>query len=100
MLFFYLVPLITAQGRNSFSSQEVPNAAFENPSHLPMMVARIPFPQGPQSIMFSPSFLIAVSFLSLATKVIAHEHHDDEIPEGEAISADPIVVLPPLKKRM
>ena len=29
--------------------------------------------------------------LLLAGKAAAHEHHSDEIPEGERISADPIV---------
>ena len=78
------------------SSQEVSNAALEGFSHLPMMVTRIPFPWGPQSAMFSAPVLFAALIFSSATQVIAHEHHDDEIPEGEAISADPIVAFQPL----
>lgn len=31
--------------------------------------------------------------LSFATSAAAHEHHTDKIPEGEAISAEPIVRL-------
>lgn len=27
----------------------------------------------------------------LARQAIAHEHHEDKIPEGEAVSPDPIV---------
>lgn len=29
--------------------------------------------------------------LSLAVGISAHEHHEEDIPEGEAISPDPIV---------
>lgn len=32
--------------------------------------------------------------LSIAS-VVAHEHHEDNIPDGEAISAEPIVPFPP-----
>lgn len=48
--------------------------------------------------MFSPRALIVALFFSLAPQVIAHEHHDDEIPEGEVVSADPIVTLHPSKE--
>lgn len=61
-----------------------------------MMLPRIPFPRGPLSTMFSARVLSAALVFSLAARVIAHEHHEDEIPEGEAISVDPIVALPPL----
>lgn len=47
---------------------------------------------GPNFTMSLSSIFTAVLTLSvLATKVIAHEHHGDEIPEGAAVSADPIV---------
>ncbi len=38
---------------------------------------------------------IAVALLMAATArtAYAHEHHDDAIPEGEAISPDPLVSL-------
>lgn len=29
--------------------------------------------------------------LTLASRANAHEHHEDEIPEGEAISPEPLV---------
>ena len=32
-------------------------------------------------------------FLSFAKSAAAHEHHTDKIPEGEAVSAEPIVWL-------
>lgn len=35
--------------------------------------------------------LAAVAGLTLARGAAAHEHHDDNIPEGEVISPDPIV---------
>ncbi|KAL9014850.1 MAG: hypothetical protein Q9173_000517 [Seirophora scorigena] len=34
--------------------------------------------------------MAAVAGLSLVYRVAAHEHHDDKIPEGEAVSPDPI----------
>ncbi|PVI02722.1 hypothetical protein DM02DRAFT_588950 [Periconia macrospinosa] len=37
-----------------------------------------------------PIRLVAALLLGAATAVTAHEHHMDKIPEGEAISADPI----------
>lgn len=92
------VPLITTSSTNDFSNQKGPNAAFENLTHLSIMVAGLPFTLGPQSVMSSHSIFITALCLSLAATVIAHEHHGDEIPEGEAISADPIVVLPALPK--
>lgn len=60
-----------------------------------MILARFPSPRGPQPVLFSSPILISALFYSLAARVIAHEHHEDEIPEGEAISADPIVALSP-----
>lgn len=39
-----------------------------------------------------PTLLIFLYIISFG-KVAAHEHHGDAIPEGEAISADPIVCL-------
>ncbi|KAL8909600.1 MAG: hypothetical protein Q9207_000098 [Kuettlingeria erythrocarpa] len=33
--------------------------------------------------------------LALFSEVTAHEHHDDKVPEGEGVSPDPIVGLPP-----
>jgi hypothetical protein len=39
----------------------------------------------------SSILLIAILYLSLAPKAIAHEH-GDEIADGQAVSADPIVV--------
>ena len=41
--------------------------------------------------MLRPSTLAPVGCLLLLGIVAAHEHHSDEIPEGERISADPIV---------
>lgn len=35
--------------------------------------------------------LRVLALLCLAGQALAHEHHTDEIPEGEAISAQPIV---------
>lgn len=60
-----------------------------------MMLPRTLFQQGSQSTMFSAPVLSAALVFSLVTRVIAHEHHDDEIPEGEGVSADPIVTLSP-----
>lgn len=40
--------------------------------------------------MFHSLMVLCVSFVVLA---VAHEHHGDAIPDGEAISADPIVRL-------
>ncbi|KAL8756560.1 MAG: hypothetical protein Q9199_002841 [Rusavskia elegans] len=37
-----------------------------------------------------PLHLAAIGGFLLFSKVIAHEHHDDKIPEGEAVSPDPI----------
>lgn len=37
-----------------------------------------------------------LALLWLAGQAFAHEHHTDEIPEGEAISAQPIVPPPTL----
>jgi len=34
---------------------------------------------------------LAAAALLLSTAVTAHEHHNDKIEEGHAISADPIV---------
>ena len=39
--------------------------------------------------MSHPLRLLAL--LHLAGQALAHEHHTDEIPEGQAISAQPIV---------
>ena len=39
----------------------------------------------------STSIAGAVLYLSFATNVAAHEHHSDDIPEGEVVSVDPIV---------
>lgn len=36
------------------------------------------------------TLLLVLSF----ARVAAHEHHADNIPDGEAISAEPIVPLP------
>ncbi len=36
-------------------------------------------------------FGLAAGCLLLAGQAAAHEHHNDEIPEGERISPDPIV---------
>ncbi|KAL8656529.1 MAG: hypothetical protein Q9210_000166 [Variospora velana] len=36
--------------------------------------------------------LAAVAGLSLVYRVAAHEHHGDQIPEGEAVSPEPIIV--------
>ena len=46
----------------------------------------------PTPTMSYPLSLIAL--LCLAGQAWAHEHHTDEIPEGEAISAQPIVPFP------
>lgn len=35
-----------------------------------------------------------LALLYLAGQALTHEHHTDEIPEGEAISAQPIVFIP------
>ena len=43
--------------------------------------------------MSRPLRLLAL--LYLVGQAVAHEHHTDEIPEGEAISAEPIVPPPP-----
>ena len=40
--------------------------------------------------MFRSLMVLCASFIVLA---VAHEHHGDAIPDGEAISADPIVRL-------
>ena len=42
--------------------------------------------------MGSPLSIAAL--LCFAGQVLAHEHHTDDIPEGEAVSAEPIVCLP------
>ena len=39
--------------------------------------------------------LCILALLYLAGQALTHEHHTDEIPEGEAISAQPIVLPPP-----
>lgn len=36
----------------------------------------------------------ALLCLSIAGHVAAHEHHSDDIPEGEGISAEPIACIP------
>ena len=36
-----------------------------------------------------------LALLYLAGQALTHEHHTDEIPEGEAISAQPIVLISP-----
>lgn len=38
--------------------------------------------------------LRVLALLCLAGQALTHEHHTDEIPEGEAISAQPIVTPP------
>ena len=40
------------------------------------------------------SLLSIAALLCFAGQVLAHEHHMDDIPEGEAVSAEPIVCLP------
>lgn len=47
----------------------------------------------PAPPMSSTSFfrLALVVGLALVGKAASHEHHDDKIPEGEAVSPDPIV---------
>lgn len=40
-----------------------------------------------------PSCLVLCIGALLAQQTIAHEHHDDKIPEGEGVSPDPIVRL-------
>lgn len=42
--------------------------------------------------------LPVLALLCLAGQVLAHEHHTDEIPEGEAISAQPIVLSPRIER--
>lgn len=37
------------------------------------------------------SQLLAIWCFSVFGTAVAHEHHDDAIPDGEAISPDPIV---------
>ena len=37
--------------------------------------------------------LAAAGSFILAGRAVAHEHHSDDIPEGERISPDPIVNL-------
>lgn len=37
----------------------------------------------------------ALALLGFARSVFAHEHHGEDIPEGEAVSAEPIVRLDP-----
>ncbi len=44
-----------------------------------------------KSIMTRNLGLAVVGCLLLAGQAAAHEHHSDEIPEGERISAEPIV---------
>ena len=41
----------------------------------------------------SPAVISAI-VLSLLGFVAAHEHHAEDIPEGQAVSAEPIVGLP------
>ena len=43
--------------------------------------------------MFRPLSVLALLYLT--RQALAHEHHTDEIPEGEAISAQPIVYSSP-----
>lgn len=38
-----------------------------------------------------PTSLSAVALLFFAHHVLAHEHHGEDILEGEAVSAEPIV---------
>lgn len=39
--------------------------------------------------------MVAAAFGGLlVSKVHAHEHHEDNIPEGEGVSPDPIVYTP------
>lgn len=44
-----------------------------------------------KSIMTRNLGLAVMGCLLLAGQAAAHEHHSDEIPEGERISAEPIV---------
>ena len=58
------------------------------PAPRPMMVSSNPRISSSTMSSFLPTFLI---FALLVRRSVAHEHHDDKIPEGEAISPDPLV---------
>ena len=38
---------------------------------------------------------VLITWISLARHVMPHEHHGEDIPDGEAVSAEPIVCLIP-----
>lgn len=50
-------------------------------------------PQRPTHNMLPRLGLLVSTGIVLASQAVAHEHHGDEIPEGEAVSAEPIVRL-------
>lgn len=56
----------------------VPAIAMELKPALPM----------PAAYFFRLALIVG---LALVQRAASHEHHDDKIPEGEAISPDPIV---------
>lgn len=41
--------------------------------------------------------LVIILLVLSVARAAAHEHHEDNIPNGEAISAEPIVPFPPFK---
>jgi hypothetical protein len=47
------------------------------------------------SQVLSKSVQAATVLALLVSTAQAHEHHEDKIPEGEAISPDPLVCLRP-----
>lgn len=58
-----------------------------------MMATQKSHPYGPIMSNFQPSLLHIASCLLLVAQATAHEHHNDDIPEGQAISAEPLVSL-------
>ena len=57
------------------------------------MIVSILSPQIPRiTSMSRPTAVVALLFL--ARHVLAHEHHEEDIPEGEGVSAEPIVYYP------
>lgn len=44
-------------------------------------------------------FLVTLLF-ALSVASVAHEHHEDNIPDGEAISSEPIVYPPPFSGKL
>ncbi|KAL9061890.1 MAG: hypothetical protein Q9206_000228 [Seirophora lacunosa] len=64
----------------------------DNPANWYRIPGRSTFSDSISCIMDAFRRMAAVAGLSLVYRVAAHEHHDDKIPEGEAVSPDPITV--------